>query len=315
MSCANIVFYAMKPRHENVKQSNPIAAKLLRKLKAAKRATPSILAMIATGADDLQTQVAAADELVGLEPAHATYVYAHNLVSVISEEITAMNEMAPFGEIIAKAVYVPSRPPISPLTTSYFTSWAFFDACAGVANETIGTIVLEIGNAFGMQPELLRIIQSMQDSRMGLYIQRGIEGSCVVLEDLVTKKVYRAISPAGYLGERSQLWYVRILPPPFSGDSDHVLFTTPYIAIRPDPGDWLVYFNRTFAHKSTARIEDYEHHMKYGPTREYWNDFVFEAYVNHRMDVIYLAGLPDVPESRPNSKVNGWGFGSPSQTH
>ena len=40
----------------------------------------------------------------------------------------------------------------------------------------------------------------------------------------------------------------------------------------------------------------------------YWNDFVFEAYVNHRKDVIYLTGLPVVPESRPHSKV-GWGFG------
>ena len=26
-------------------------------------------------------------------------------------------------------------------------------------------------------------------------------------------------------------------------------------------------------------------------------------------EIIYLAGLPDVPESRPHSKVNGWGFG------
>jgi hypothetical protein len=49
--------------------------------------------------------------------------------------------------------------------------------------------------------------------------------------------------------------------------------------------------------------------MKYGPTREYWNDFVFEAYVNHQADAIYLAGLPDIPESRPHSEVsevNGW---------
>ena len=53
--------------------------------------------------------------------------------------------------------------------------------------------------------------------------------------------------------------------------------------------------------------------MKYGPTREYWNDFVFEAYVNYRTEAIYLAGLPDIPESRPHSKVNSWGFGSALQ--
>jgi hypothetical protein len=31
--------------------------------------------------------------------------------------------------------------------------------------------------------------------------------------------------------------------------------------------------------------------------------------VNHQADAIYLAGLPDIPESRPHSEVsqvNGW---------
>jgi hypothetical protein len=56
-------------------------------------------------------------------------------------------------------------------------------------------------------------------------------------------------------------------------------------------------------------MDDYERHMKCGPTPEYWNDFVIEAYVTHQSDAIFLAGLPDVPESRPHSEVserNGW---------
>ncbi|MGB5571250.1 MAG: hypothetical protein WBM71_12550 [Sedimenticolaceae bacterium] len=32
--------------------------------------------------------------------------------------------------------------------------------------------------------------------------------------------------------------------------------------------------------------------------------FVFEAYVNNRSDFIFLAGLPDVAESRPYSRIN-----------
>ena len=39
-------------------------------------------------------------------------------------------------------------------------------------------------------------------------------------------------------------------------------------------------------------------------TRDYWTEFVFEAYVNHQTEAIFLAGLPDTPESRPHSKVN-----------
>jgi hypothetical protein len=40
------------------------------------------------------------------------------------------------------------------------------------------------------------------------------------------------------------------------------------------------------------------------PSPSYWNDFVFEGYVNYRTDAIYLRGLPDIPESRPHSEVS-----------
>ena len=33
-------------------------------------------------------------------------------------------------------------------------------------------------------------------------------------------------------------------------------------------------------------------------------DRFFEAYVNHRSDVIFLKGLPDILESRPHSRGN-----------
>jgi hypothetical protein len=260
-------------------------------------------------AEELQKTVVSQKELEGFHPAHAAYVYAQNQVSVMSEQLTALKEMAPFVDIISKAedLYAPSAPPMSPLTTSYFTCWAFFDACAGPANETIGTVVLDVGAKFGMHPELLRLMRLIQDSRMGFYIHRGREGDASVLEDLVTAAVYRAIVPAGYKGQKNENWYVRLLPPPFPGGKEHVAFTTPYIVVHPDFGEWLAYFRRTFP--ATAGFADYEGHMKYGPTREYWNDFVFEAYVNHETDAIYLAGLPDIPESRPHSEVserNGW---------
>jgi hypothetical protein len=65
------------------------------------------------------------------------------------------------------------------------------------------------------------------------------------------------------------------------------------VVVHPTFDDWLAYFRRTLP--ATAGLADYERHIKYGPTREYWNDDVFEAYVNHQADAIYLAGLPDVP--------------------
>ncbi len=58
------------------------------------------------------------------------------------------------------------------------------------------------------------------------------------------------------------------------------------------------------AEPSPKRLAAYERHMKYGPARDYWPEFVFEAYVNYQPGVIFLEGLPDVAESRPCSRVN-----------
>jgi hypothetical protein len=64
---------------------------------------------------------------------------------------------------------------------------------------------------------------------------------------------------------------------------------------------WQAYFRRAVPQ---ASLEAHERHMKFGPTRACWNEFVFEAYVNHRKEAVFLAGLPDVAESRPHSAVN-----------
>ena len=38
--------------------------------------------------------------------------------------------------------------------------------------------------------------------------------------------------------------------------------------------------------------------------RSYWHEYILESYVNHRPDMIFLKGLPDVEESRPHSRAN-----------
>jgi hypothetical protein len=46
--------------------------------------------------------VVAKEGLAGFHPAHAAYVYAQNQVSVMSEQLTALDEMAPFADIVSK---------------------------------------------------------------------------------------------------------------------------------------------------------------------------------------------------------------------
>ena len=285
----------------------PIAAKLLAKMNRKRILEDPLISAPGTGHETeeaLQATVASISDFAGMHPSHAAYVYTQNHVCALAEHLTGYKEMAPFAAIISKAehLYMPGGAPLSPLTTSYFTCWSFFDACVGAANETIGGTLLEFCAAFDIGNELSRLIRLMLESRMGLYINKGREGHLLVIEELVTGTICKAIVPASDFGEKGELWYVRVLPPPFPGESAHVVFTTPYIVMQPGLREWLAYFNRILSPQS--RTADYGHHMKYGPTRAYWNDFVFEAYVNHKVGGIYLAGLPDIPSSRPHSEVN-----------
>jgi hypothetical protein len=257
-------------------------------------------------AEDLQKTIISREDLAGFHPAHAAYVYAQNQISVMSEQLTALDEMEWFARFLSKAEdeYMPSGPPWSPLTPSFYTSWAFFDVCRGKAEDTIGKIVMAVGAAFGMHPELLRVIGLMQESRMGIYVCERVEADAFVFREMVTDDVFRAIVPSGYRGRTGELWYARVLPPPFPGATERVVFTTPYILLHSAQPEWQAYFRRNLPEApSRERIAAYERHLKYGPTRQYWTEFVFEAYVNHRKDAIFLAGLPDVPESRPHSSA------------
>lgn len=258
-------------------------------------------------AEELQKTVLTPEELDGLHPAHAIYAYAQNQVSVIAEQLLGLKEMDRFARLISRAEdeYMPSGPPMSPLTLSFFTCWTLFDVCVGLAKETVGTTIIEVGEAFGMHQDLVRVINLMQNSRMGVFRHEGVDKDQIILREFVTDKVCKAICPAGYHGQKGELWYVRVLPPPDRSLEEHVVFITPYLLIDPDEHEWQAYFHRTLPDTVIEeRIAAYEHHMKFGPVRNYWAEFVLEAYLNHRPDVIFLTGLPDIPESRPHSRVN-----------
>ena len=246
-------------------------------------------------AADLQRTVASQESLAGLSPIHAVYVYAQNQVSVMAEQLTALDELDGFSNLVSSAQdkYLPGGPPMSPLTHSFFTSWAFFDACVGAGEETLGTVIAAVGAASGMNAALLHVIGLMQASRMGLHVHEGFEGDLIVLRELVTDRVCRALTPSGYRGRNGELWYARVLPPPFPVATEHVVFTTPYVLVRPGKREWLAYLH-TFLPDipPEARLVSYERHLKIGPTRDYWNEFVFQTYSGHQSGAIFLEGLP-----------------------
>lgn len=252
--------------------------------------------------EEMQKTVVSRDDLAGYDPAHAIYIYVQNVVSVLVENLTALTELSKISDIVeaAQEEYQPSGPPWSPLTTSYFTCWCFFDLAIGLRKESLGSISIEVGHELGMHPEFIKLARIMQQSRMGIYQYQGLSDGFFMLKEFVTETSHRCIVPSGYVGRPGEIWLVRILPPPQESFNYSVVFTTPYVIIRPEKEEWQAYFDRTLKGVKQTK-EGYERLLKYGPERHYWNEYIFEAYVNHVSEAIFLAGLPDVASSRPHS--------------
>jgi hypothetical protein len=289
----------------------------LRKAQTSRRATPvSHLRQLVRQVESELGPARSPYRFQDHHPSHAVYKAAQNLVSYLAEELSALPEMREYADIVggAEDEYMPDGSLLSPLTTTYFTTWAFFDVPFGQDRETIGTCLLDIGPDLGISPDYLEAIRLMQHSRMGIYEHGGVEGERVHLQELISKRRYTCLVPAGYLGRAGELWYARILPPPVAGSDDSLVFTTPYHLIAPGKKQWIAFLNRTMAKtglpisqpvsSETGPADSHpalEFLMKYGLSRNYWNEFILLAYFNHRYDVILLTGLPDVPESLPRA--------------
>jgi len=264
----------------------------------------------------LEATISTEKELARLDPLHAVYVYGQNKMSVFVEQLAELPVMSELAEAyaLAEQEYMPSGPPISPLTQSYFTCWGFFDLSVGTMRESFGSIAIEVCKSLGVDKGLIRVFKKMQASRMGFYVHEGFSGQHVVLREFLTGKRIKAIVPSGYRGDPGEIWLARIMPEPFEelplGYS--VVFTTPYIIgeVRgklfyqvSDQTGWQTFFERTL--EKTGEKNDtaaYEGLMKYGLSRHYWNEYIFEAYVNDLQVAILLTGFPDIPLSRPHSR-------------
>ncbi len=288
----------------------PIAARVSRRLDALLSQKVIDLTAVRDGraiAERLRSTAPDRALLDELHPAHAAYTYVSNQVSILAEGLTQLDELDRISNAVNRAedTYMPDGPPMSPLTRSYFSSWTYFDCGVGVDRETIGSILLDLKDRLGMHAEFADLLAKWQASRMGLYELTASAGETVRLRELVTDEQIEAVNPTGYRGSVGAIWYVRALPPPTPSFPLHVIAMTPYEITAPRAAGWMAFLERTLPKtKVTDRVRAYEHLMKWSLGRDYWHEYVMEAYVNHDADGIRLMGLPDVPESRPHSRLN-----------
>ena len=239
----------------------------------------------------------------GLDPLFAVYASVQNIASVFSECVSVLPELEPFYDVIAAAEeeYMPSGPPMSPLTGSYFTTWAFFDFRFGGQLETIGTCLLDVSDRLGLDSGLVEATRQFQDSRLGVYEHGGTRGGRVRLRELVTGQDFDIACTSGYGGKPGELWYVRLCPPILDLVEYHVTITTPYILTQTSKSDWTAYLNRAMLQLEVEDDQRLYCLLKNGLSVHHWNEFVFQAYHHHQHDAIFLAGLPDVKDSLPHA--------------
>ena len=181
-----------------------------------------------------------------LDPLHAVYVAVQNVSSVFAERVSVLPEFDPYYRVVldAQENYMPSGPPWSPLTSSYFTTWAFYDLRFGPDRETIGTCLLDVGERFGLGPGEAEAIRLMSETRMGIYEHAELKGGRCLLRELITDDEFECSSPAGYLGRPGELWFVRLCPPIDPADY-HVALTTPYLLMGFGKADWTAYLSKS----------------------------------------------------------------------
>ena len=240
----------------------------------------------------------------GLDPVHAAYAFIQHITSYFAEGVSNLPEMKKYAEIIIKAEdeYLPSSPPVSPLTHSFFTTWALYDLEFD-GSDTLATCLIDANDLVGLNPDQLKMMRSLATSRMGVYEHIGVEGPFVRLRELVTDAEFVCHVAAGYSGKPGELWYVRLLPPAFPEAANyHIVFTTPYILVKTSKDDWTQFLRRKTSQSNGVRNQDALHRfLKHGSTPNYWNEFVFQGYHHHQGNAIFLAGIPDLRTTLPHA--------------
>ena len=291
-------------------QMGDISKKLAARFRKSKKQLGGLRLQAAADFGQVPRHVKTVQALVrsGHDPLHAAYVAAQNFTSFFAEAASQFPEFDPYSKLVgpAEEEYMPGGPPMSPLTMSYFTTWAFFDVRFGPDGETIGACLLDVADSLEMDPFMVETIRRFQGSRMGIYEQCGAEGARCRLKELVTNDEFICHVTSGYRGKAGELWYVRLCPPLHDLANYHVVFTTPYVLIGAMKADWTAYLKKTLL-GSPDRKKALHEFLKFGKAansrkpNESWNEFIFQAYHHHQSDAIFLTGLPDVKGSLPHA--------------
>ena len=238
------------------------------------------------------------------------YFKGQAALSVLAEYTIELPELREFRRAHRELhnEYMPSYPPTSPVTNSFLTLWELCDLPLGPFGETIASLYSSVWEVLGLPPDWEEVITTLAESRVGIYEHLGRAGSAMKLRELPDGPVFRARASSGYEGCRGDIILTRIVHP---GPAEHVLpemLTTPYVILGGRREDWTQLLARYHVHSVQEDSEAVRRFFKEGPQpidtrrpRPFWIEFVLQGYAGFTEECVYLTGIPDIPETLPNS--------------
>jgi hypothetical protein len=287
--------------------AGPIASNLVAQARKHQNSKVLDLALARqTLAEAKEVQAAAPSGSKAGPPEFRLCAAVHADIHHMAEQVLQLPAARRWGERIERAEdeYMPSWPPMSPISQSPFTTWSIYDLAIGLRRESLAESAFAMLNAFAPNREALPLVQALVSSRLGFYRCIDARGENVLLQEMLTEETHEAVIASGHVAKSGELWLSRVLPPPAAGTRS-VVFTSPYVILSPELNEWEAYFGRVLPPlRRATRAEAYVELMKQGPERDGWNEYIFKGYENHTDGAIFLVGLPDVVSTRPQSKVN-----------
>lgn len=246
----------------------------------------------------------------GTDPRLALVFRVQNLVATFLESVCQLpNDPKKFRAILqnAEEKYMPGWPPMSPVTQSFFTLWAFhdleLDSPKFTGKETLGKLFELAADHFRLTAPEKHVLVHLNESRMHLCQNLGSAGGTVRLRELQTADEYNCLVSSGYMGAAGDLWLIRILPPSETGSKGpHLAVTSPYV-VGTEPEDWVQFIRRQLARgRQGISPTTLEQLMKFGPNRTFWLDYILDGYLSHSSLAIFLQGIPDLPKTLPHGR-------------
>lgn len=308
--------------YKKITTSGPIATKLIRDVLHFKKQKIIQLSAIRDAKEYMNgiSESKKKTNLDHLDPLHAMYSYAQHRIVDFFEQFSLCSYSEKFCLVheASEDIYMPSGPPMSPVTKSFYTCWFTLDMKVGVKKETVTTIMIDLYRALDVDKTFLQVLELMQASYTGLYVCENSDDNFVYLREIYTGKVHKTLVTSAYKGIPGETWLVRLLPSPWPHLTDYsITFTTPYIIMkfplgkpashiaRYSDAEWLAFIERNLSKIKVKKGQNaYTQFMKYGLDKYYWLEYVTLAYVNCTENMILLTGLPDEPEELPHHPTN-----------